>query len=36
MIDIGVTFTDESIPGIDLIVPDPDFIVQKKKFKRII
>jgi len=31
MIDIGVTFTDESIPGIDLIVPDPDFIVQKKK-----
>ena len=31
MIDIGVTFTDDSIPGIDLVVPDPDFIIQKKK-----
>ena len=35
MIDIGVTFTDDSVPGIDLVVPDPDFIIQKKKeFKR--
>ena len=31
MIDIGVTFTDDSVPGIDLVVPDPDFIIQKKK-----
>jgi ribonuclease J len=31
IVDMGVSFTDDSIPGIDLIVPDPDFIVQKKK-----
>ena len=32
MIDIGVTFTDDSVPGIDLVVPDPDFIIQKIPF----
>ena len=31
MIDIGVGFVDESFPGIDLMVADPDFIVQRKK-----
>ena len=31
MIDIGVGFTDESVPGIDLMVADPDFIVQRKE-----
>jgi len=31
MVDIGVTFADDSIPGIDLILPDPGFIVDKKK-----
>jgi|TARA_B110000503_G_scaffold15888_1_gene22462 ribonuclease J len=31
MIDIGVGFTDDSVPGIDLMVADPDFIVQRKK-----
>ena len=36
MIDIGVTFTDDSIPGIDLVVPDPDFYNTKKEFKGIV
>ena len=31
IVDIGVTFADESIPGIDLIYPDPGFIIDKKK-----
>ncbi len=30
MVDIGVTFADDTIPGIDLIYPDPGFIVEKK------
>ncbi len=30
IVDIGVTFADETIPGIDLIYPDPGFIVEKK------
>jgi len=31
MVDIGVTFADESVPGIDLIYPDPGFIIDKKE-----
>ena len=31
IVDIGVTFADESIPGIDLIYPDPGFIIDKKE-----
>ncbi len=31
VIDCGVTFAEDSIPGVDLIVPDPDFIYQYKK-----
>jgi ribonuclease J len=31
MIDIGVGFVDDSIPGVDLMVADPDFIVQRKE-----
>ena len=31
MVDIGVTFADDTIPGIDLIYPDPGFIVKKEK-----
>jgi len=31
MIDIGVTFADDALPGIDLIFPDPGFIVSKKE-----
>ena len=30
MVDIGGTFADDSIPGIDLIYPDPGFIIDKK------
>ena len=30
IVDIGVTFADETTPGIDLIYPDPGFIVDKK------
>ena len=30
IVDIGVTFADDSLPGIDLIYPDPGFIIDKK------
>ncbi len=30
MIDLGVTFGDGSPPGIDLITPDPSFIVERR------
>ena len=30
IVDMGVTFADDSIPGIDLIMPDPGFITDKK------
>ena len=30
IVDIGVTFADDTIPGVDLIYPDPGFIVEKK------
>ena len=31
IVDCGITFAQESLPGIDVIIPDPDFIYQKKK-----
>ena len=31
IIDMGVTFADDSIPGIDLIFPDAGFIIDKKE-----
>ena len=31
VVDMGVTFADDSIPGIDLIFPDPGFILDKKE-----
>ena len=31
MVDIGVTFADDTIPGIDLIYPDPGFINERKE-----
>ena len=31
IVDIGVTFADDSLPGIDLIYPDPGFIVDRKE-----
>lgn len=30
MVDLGMTFGDPSVPGIDLIFPDTDFIEQEK------
>ena len=30
IVDIGVTFADDAIPGVDLIYPDPGFIIDKK------
>ena len=30
IVDAGVTFADDTIPGIDLIYPDPGFIIDKK------
>ena len=30
IVDMGVTFADDSLPGIDLIYPDPGFILEKK------
>ena len=31
MVDVGVTFADDTLPGIDLIYPDPGFIIDKKE-----
>ena len=30
MIDLGVTFADDSQPAIDVLMPDPDFIVKRR------
>jgi ribonuclease J len=30
IVDMGITFADDSIPGIDIIYPDPGFILDKK------
>ena len=30
IVDMGVTFADDTIPGVDLIMPDPGFIIDKK------
>ena len=31
MVDVGVTFADDTVPGIDLIYPDPGFIIDRKE-----
>ena len=31
IVDIGVTFADDAVPGVDLIYPDPGFIIDKKE-----
>lgn len=31
MVDLGVTFGDDTIPGVDVVMPDPDFIVERKE-----
>jgi len=30
IVDIGVSFADDSVPGVDLIMPDAGFIIDKK------
>ena len=30
IVDMGVTFADDTIPDVDLIMPDPGFIIDKK------
>ena len=31
IVDVGITFADEGTPGVDLIYPDPGFIVNKRE-----
>jgi len=31
MVDLGVTFGDETSPGIELIMPNPRFIVERRE-----
>ena len=31
MVDCGITFADETHPGIDVILPDPTFIVERRE-----
>ena len=30
IVDMGVSFADDAVPGVDLIMPDPGFIIDKK------
>ena len=30
IVDMGVSFADDSVPGVDLIIPDAGFIIEKK------
>src|SRR4051794_228131 len=30
MVDCGVTFADDTMPGIDLIMADPEYIAQRR------
>ena len=32
IVDMGVSFADDSIPGVDLIMPDAGFIIDKGRF----
>tara|TARA_R110000868_G_scaffold83726_1_gene236458 strand:- start:720 stop:2402 length:1683 start_codon:yes stop_codon:yes gene_type:complete len=31
MVDLGVTFGDESVPGVDVVMPDPSFITERRE-----
>ena len=31
IVDMGVSFADDSVPGVDLIMPDAGFIIEKKQ-----
>ncbi|WP_207458522.1 ribonuclease J [Azospirillum sp. SYSU D00513] len=30
MVDLGISFADETLPGLDVLMPDPAFIVERK------
>ncbi|MFQ5958986.1 MAG: ribonuclease J, partial [Alphaproteobacteria bacterium] len=30
MVDLGITFADETLPGVDVVLPDPSFIVERR------
>lgn len=30
MVDLGITFADDSVPGIDIVMPDPTFISDRR------
>ena len=30
MVDLGITFADERLPGVDVIMPDPAYIVERR------
>ena len=31
MVDLGVTFGDDTIPGLDVVMPDPSFIAERRE-----
>ncbi|MGO1117606.1 ribonuclease J [Rhodovibrionaceae bacterium A322] len=31
MVDLGVTFGEHDLPGIEVVMPDPDFIIERSK-----
>ena len=31
MVDLGITFADERLPGIEVVMPDPAFIVERRE-----
>ncbi|MCH7888278.1 MAG: ribonuclease J [Proteobacteria bacterium] len=30
MVDLGITFADETLPGVEVVLPDPGFIVERR------
>ena len=30
MVDLGISFADDTMPGVDIIMPDPSFIVERR------
>jgi len=31
MVDLGVTFGDDTVPGVDVVMPDPGFIEERRE-----
>ena len=30
MVDLGISFADETLPGVDIVLPDPSFIADRR------